>query len=406
MSGKSTWFALVDEIGSTGLIPNAGEDDSLIQSRPAFDPSVLKDGGDVASVLSSETRTSLSSTHVAEYLKDQATEWNQLYRKQFNLDVDGNEQFHETPMPVRPSGDQNRLDRLLQMGAGDVEGVDFYDMLFRGRLKDGAESSESDNEETETNKRRRVEGMTVPRREQQGVDLHNMMLSNGTRQLNSMFTTALPGPISKDATPWKKPDFQPIILISPLTNAPLQVYNVGTFLHNGRYEDPQRKWLNKDGTVNRVATPQGITIAPNSFLNSTKYRSSFRKFLVYDDVTKLTPEQWPHVCAAIVSDELWQFDGWFPPGSVDRATGFQGEKDKLTQPSVLFDNICGFLPYFEEDVQSQRLKEWRVKPVVLTRRAMKGGGAHIRQASEFWEHLYNFLDTHPRFRHYCLPATE
>lgn len=406
MSGKASWFALIDEIGSSGLIPEQGEDGSVIASRPPFDPSVMKDGSAPEDVLDEGIRAKLSSDEVTGFLKEQSKVWSQIYRKQFILDVDGDEQFHETPMPIRPSGDQDRLERLVRMGDDQVEGVDFYDILFGGRRVDGAPQADtdSDGDADAVNSKRRVEAPTITQREQQEMDLRNMMLSNGTRQLNSMFTSAFRGAASNEAAPWKRPDFTPIILVSPLTNAPLQIFNVGMFLHNGRYEDPQRKWLNPvTGETNRVGRQQGVAVSPNAFLNTNKFQSAFRKFLVYDDISQLKPEQWAHVCAAIVSDDLWQFDGWFPTNSLINAEGFQGEKDSLTKPSVLFGNICGFLPYFEEDVQSPRLKEWRVKPVVLTRRAMKAG-AHIRQATEFWEHLYNFLDTHPRFRHYCLPA--
>ncbi|ESL11496.1 hypothetical protein TRSC58_00752 [Trypanosoma rangeli SC58] len=111
-------------------------------------------------------------------------------------------------------------------------------------------------------------------------------------------------------------------------------------------------------------------------------------FRVVDDPKQV--KNWQHVCACIVDGHEWQFRGWFPNEAVPIPV------------SELFQRVCGFLPYLEEEKLPTALQQWHVKPLPLTRRVVKSH-AHILQASVFWEHLYTFLETHPFFKLFTVP---
>lgn len=192
----------------------------------------------------------------------------------------------------------------------------------------------------------------------------------------------------------RQPDFMPIILVPSSVSSPLQLMNVRNFLERGAYVDPPTLYVDEEtGTANVQDTkPDTVIVSPGSFLDSDKYRVAFTQFRVVDDPAQV--KNWDHVCGCIVDGKQWQFMGWYP-----------SEPASACEPSVLFSRIRGFLPYFEEDKVPAAITQWRVQPLVLTRRIVKAH-QHILQASVFWEQLYTFLDAHPLFKLYTVRPDE
>ncbi|CBH18029.1 hypothetical protein, conserved [Trypanosoma brucei gambiense DAL972] len=190
----------------------------------------------------------------------------------------------------------------------------------------------------------------------------------------------------------RKLNFVPLILISASVSSVLQVINIKDFLEDGVYVEPSSRFLNPvTGDMNVEDAPKHITVRPGSFLDADKYRVAYREFRVVNGPKQV--KNWNHVCACIVDGNEWQFNHWFP--------------DEVPSLCVsrLFQRVCGFLPYFEEDKPPKALQDWHVTPLKLTRRVVKSH-THIRQASAFWEHLYLFLDTHPLFKLFTVPPDQ
>ncbi|KEG11160.1 parafibromin [Trypanosoma grayi] len=188
----------------------------------------------------------------------------------------------------------------------------------------------------------------------------------------------------------RQPDFIPIILVPASVSSLLQLFNIREFLERGVYVDPPSLFVDaKTGAVNvQESKPDAVIVTPGSFLDAEKYTVAYKVFRVVDDPKQV--KNWQHVCACIVDGNEWQFRGWYP----NEATP--------VPVSELFQRVCGFLPYLEEDKLPSALQQWHVKPLPLTRRVVKAH-AHILQASVFWEHLYTFLETHPFFKLYTVP---
>ncbi|ORC91386.1 parafibromin [Trypanosoma theileri] len=188
----------------------------------------------------------------------------------------------------------------------------------------------------------------------------------------------------------RQPDFIPIILVPSSVSSILQLFNIREFLEKGVYIDPPSLFVDAEtGAVNvQENKPDAVIVTPGSFLDPQKYTVAYKVFRVVDDPKQV--KNWQHVCACIVDGHEWQFRGWFP------------NEPTAVPVSELFQRVCGFLPYFEEEKLPKALQEWNVKPLSLTRRVVKAH-AHILQASVFWEHLYTFLETHPFFKLYTVP---
>nr|CCC95598.1 unnamed protein product [Trypanosoma congolense IL3000] len=185
-------------------------------------------------------------------------------------------------------------------------------------------------------------------------------------------------------------DFTPIILITASVSSALQMFNISDFLERGSYVEPSTRFVDPEtGEINVRSKPDTVIVKPGSFLDPDKYTVAYKEFCVLDDPRHV--KNWDHVCACIVDGNEWQFRHWFPGGATQ------------VPVSQLFQRVCGFLPYFEEDMLPKALQEWHVKPLKLTRRVVKSH-AHILQASVFWEHLYTFLETHTFFKLYTVPA--
>lgn len=189
---------------------------------------------------------------------------------------------------------------------------------------------------------------------------------------------------------YKRPDFLPIILVPSAPSAPIQLVNATAFFQEGRYVNPHTVFMDPEtGETHREEARENtasVTVVPMSY-DKAKYRVTFHTFLVVDDPKSI--QNWDHVCACLVQDNGWQFDNWFPNEPAKR------------QPSVLFSEVRGFLPYFEEDKIPQKVSEWKIKPLILTRKLTKET-SHVAQAFTFWEELYTFMDTNPRFSKYSL----
>lgn len=394
--GQRDWAALVDAIDSECPLLVA-DTAGAIASRPAFNASTALPQ-DTDTLLPQQA---LASSAIPYYIAQKRAQWeNELYGTVFVRQVDPSEQFHSVPAPPRAMDDMSQYERL---GPNEAECINFKALMYgeanRNAAVDqpvvphgGADSDEDDDLSPfgiPGRKQRRLErdvnGRLLTPSEREAA-LQEIMANHKTDRLNAFFTNTL---ISSTAVA-APANFNPIILISPLASAAIQMSNIYAFLHDGHYEDPQKGVVDEaTGAPIRRRKEKTITISPGEFLDTQKFTSAFRQFDVYDDPTQLLPEQWKQVCGAIVTDEVWQFDEWYP------------HQPHLKQPSVLFSNIRGFLPFFEEDILPQRLREWRVQPLILTRKLTKAG-VHITQAIRFWTELFSFLDTHDYFRQFKL----
>lgn len=395
--GASDWASLVDAIDAE--CPLLEEDTlAVIGSRPAFDAAAPLPE-DTSALLPSSR---LTASGVPHFIAAKRAEWDALYGSAFVRQVDPSEQFHSIPVAPRLG------DRITFEGSDapkEAEGIDFKALMY-GESSEGAhrfdaagmvmgDAGDSDEEDDLSpfgvpgRKQRRLErdanGRLLTPAEREAA-LRDLIATHKTRRLNAFFTNTL---ISSTAVA-KRPDFNPILLVSPLASAPFQLFNIYAFLHDGHYVDPQLGIVDEvTGAPIRRRKDTCVTVSPGEFLDTNRFTSAFRRFDIYDDPSQLSPEQWRHVCGAIVTDEAWQFDEWFP------------NAPHMTQPSTLFTHIKGFLAFFEEDILPQRLREWRVHPVILTRKMTKAG-AHISQAIRFWNELFTFLDSHEYFRQYSL----
>jgi hypothetical protein len=192
----------------------------------------------------------------------------------------------------------------------------------------------------------------------------------------------------------KEANFLPVIFVASEPSAPIQIVNVRSFLENGKFRDPTETFIDgTSGAVSRVDKAESIIVQPGEFLpsGSIPVRTAFRKFRVVDDVNHVG--NWDHVCACFVTGKDWQFERWFPDQPENR------------NPSKLFREVRGFLPYFEEDILPASLKEWYVHPIVLNR-SLTRSNASMRAAQSFWEELYKFLDVNIRFRQYTSPPLD
>ncbi|EAN97352.1 putative RNA polymerase-associated protein CDC73 [Trypanosoma cruzi] len=188
----------------------------------------------------------------------------------------------------------------------------------------------------------------------------------------------------------RQPDFIPTILVPASVSSLLQLFNIRDFLERGVYIDPPTLFVDEEtGAVNvQESKPDTVIVSPGSFLDTEKYTVAYKMFRVVDDPQQV--KNWQHVCACIVDGNEWQFRGWFP------------NEPAPVPVSELFQRLCGFLPYLEEEKLPKALQQWHVKPLPLTRRVVKSH-AHILQASVFWERLYTFLETHPFFKLFTVP---
>eukprot|EP00744_Colponema_vietnamica_P006918 GILI01009997.1.p1 GENE.GILI01009997.1~~GILI01009997.1.p1 ORF type:complete len:419 (-),score=50.96 GILI01009997.1:44-1300(-) len=388
--GTNDWASLVDALDSECPLLVAETLDTL-NARPPFNAAVgLPENTD--SLL---PQGHLASANIPYFLSKQHATWeSKLYGKVFVRQVDPSEQFHSVPAPPRAMDDMSHFERLPP---NVTESINFKTLLYgepnsieKTDIVFGEDSEEEDDLSpygVPGRKLRRLErdenGRLLTPAEREAA-LKEIMATHKTKRLNAFFTNTL---ISSTAAA-ASADFNPIILISPLASAALQISNIYAFLHDGHYVDPQKGVVDEvTGAPIRRRKEKTVTVSPGEFLDTNKFMSAFRQFDVYDDPTQLLPSQWKRVCGAIVTDEVWQFDEWYPT------------EPHLKQPSVLFSNIRGFLPFFEEDILPQRLREWRVQPLILTRKLTKSG-AHISQAIRFWTELFSFLDTHDYFRQF------
>lgn len=197
---------------------------------------------------------------------------------------------------------------------------------------------------------------------------------------------------------YARPDFLPIILIPSGPTAAIQLFNVRSFLEEGDYVHPSQIFMNSGpagDTSREDSKPENVVVSPRAFFSAETLRNSaFSKFRVVDDPRKI--ENWDHVCACIVTGVDWQLQEWFQPDHPMRHLG---------RPSVLFDFVRGFLGYFEEDKLPAALAQWNVHPLVLNRKYVKAK-AHILQAYTFWEELYRFISSNPRFSRYVASGVD
>lgn len=182
-------------------------------------------------------------------------------------------------------------------------------------------------------------------------------------------------------------DFHPIILIPSSASAIIQMWNVADLLERGKYVEAYQKFTLETGQTRRSEAELFTQISPGTMINLDRFRVKFRNFLVYDNPRHVP--SWEQVCACIVTGSEWEFRGWYNSDPVK------------TQPSILFHEVRGFMPFFEEDRPPETIKKWNVVPLQMTKKTAKAF-IHVHVAAKFWEELFMFLDTHPYFRNFTL----
>uniref|UniRef100_A0A7S1PYU1 Cell division control protein 73 C-terminal domain-containing protein n=1 Tax=Neobodo designis TaxID=312471 RepID=A0A7S1PYU1_NEODS len=187
--------------------------------------------------------------------------------------------------------------------------------------------------------------------------------------------------------PPEAPTFDPIILVSDAATAVVQKCNVQRFLEEGEFRPVEVLRAAGDELATSLVQSREaeVYVTPRHFTGLQHIRVTFRRFRVVNDPKLVS--NWDHVCACFVTGHEWQFDGWYHKKHVD--------------PAVLFANVRGYYPFFEESKLPPIIKQWRVQPLLLTHKETKQHSS-VRVAAQFWEDLYTFLDSHPYFRRYSL----
>jgi parafibromin len=173
------------------------------------------------------------------------------------------------------------------------------------------------------------------------------------------------------------PDFDPIIMVPSSAQSIVQMSNVKAFLQEGKFY----------ACLPSAEAETEVFVRPDNFPAVNSYRVSFRKFRVLSDPRQVT--DWNQVCACFVTGRDWQFEQWF-----------NGDKTR-SDPAMLFDQVRGFFPYFEEEKLPAIIKQWQVVPLLMTQKDTKAHSS-VRVAATFWQELYKFLDSHPLFRPYTV----
>ena len=187
-------------------------------------------------------------------------------------------------------------------------------------------------------------------------------------------------------------DFVPIIIVPNAVSAILQLWNARAFFEQGKYTQPAESYLDVDGTARLNEKPDHLMVTPGSLLPSIDtFNVKFRDFKVVDRAEKVT--NWDHVCGCIVTGQKWQLEDWY-----------HGDRTR-SDPSVLFSNVCGFMPYFEEDKPPATIDQWKVIRLQLSRKVSRAYTT-IQAAQAFWEETFKFMEVHPNFRQYTLPPEE
>eukprot|EP01060_Flectonema_neradi_P030896 TRINITY_DN4571_c0_g1_i1.p1 TRINITY_DN4571_c0_g1~~TRINITY_DN4571_c0_g1_i1.p1 ORF type:complete len:423 (+),score=51.62 TRINITY_DN4571_c0_g1_i1:37-1305(+) len=93
------------------------------------------------------------------------------------------------------------------------------------------------------------------------------------------------------------PSIRPIIFVPSSVTSAVNIRNARSFLAYGKWEDPlkAKHEILPSGQVMKVDRPN----------------CPFTDFLIRDNVKQMRPEEWPYVCAILVSGQKWQFEGFF-----------------------------------------------------------------------------------------------
>lgn len=327
------------------------------------------------------TRDESSSTSRPETFHDAAQ---YIFYPQMTFE----ESFHAVPVP--PNFSSAAAERATSLTVSELsqmppEGPALYEKY---RLTNSAMGSSA----SPTSKRRRREisspsGASPNQSSIAPFTSVPSMRSVTARRLGSGFVN----PLFYSAV-HRQPDFFPIIFVPSSVDSPVQLFNVKQFLEKGVLIDSSEYFVDQQtGAVNvRQAKPEFQLVSAVRFKLGLSTHVAFNQFRVVDDVSQV--EDWNHVCAALVTGEKWQFNHWFP-----------SEDPSLREPSRLFSRIAGYFPYFQEDRIPKEAQQWRVTPLLLTRR-LEIEQQHIREASKFWETLFAFLDRNPLFNRFTVPV--
>jgi parafibromin len=302
---------------------------------------------------------------ILDYVRSSREELSEENQSVFYRRLPLSESFH--PMPKRPTETEvfSKKARKQLPGLGEHEGEEFSDFLTLARTEEISKAS---------TKAALLVAMTPPR--------------------GLLGTAVKPrvAPLASLGTQRKACDFVPIILVPNSHTSILQMWNIKEFLESGVLRSAADYFLNPDGSAKDSEKPTSVLVRPTAILASLeRFNVKFRHFKVVDDEDQV--KNWDHVCAAFVTGQEWQLSGWY------------GGDSKKTEPSFLFSNVRGFMPFYEEDRAPMTVDQWKVHKLIMSRKLSRSY-IHVEAARAFWEETFKFMDVHAHFRQYTLPAED
>lgn len=308
-----------------------------------------------------------------------------------------------------------------------IEGPNFYTLVKRNTSMSLPASAAG---------AREAESARVPRRHRLTCGFQLALTAGANDAYNSARKQAAGDAAAYIPRRRLKVSFLPIILVPSAPSSPVQLTNVKLFLEVGRYVDPTRYYIrDTDGSpILQTVKPDREVVSCRQYVPSLdEYTVKFRNFLVIDNPKLLSSKRggaadnqlrWENVCCCISGGRDWELEPYYPPPSfysdTSASSGGGGsgaakrgridasaltEASRRHTPSELFSLMKGFVAYFEDDPVPHGVNTWRVTPLLLTRRAVKDY-QHSGQAAQFWEQLLTFMQEHPRFGTYTIPADE
>ena len=149
------------------------------------------------------------------------------------------------------------------------------------------------------------------------------------------------------------PPKHPIILVPSGSSGLLTLFNAKRFLEEGFYED--------------VQSARRRTRKPNKVMATRKHANGEVTYLVLDQVTRLSPNDWNRVVAVVALGPLWQFKKWF-----------------WKTPAEIFNNVAGF--HFNEAGMPLKKEVAKLKVSVIEVSKTKRHRDAIA-AKAFWDTL-------------------
>ncbi|KAJ3118632.1 accessory factor associated with RNA polymerase II [Phlyctochytrium bullatum] len=154
----------------------------------------------------------------------------------------------------------------------------------------------------------------------------------------------------------------PIIMVPAALQSTLTLYNVKTFLVDGKWV-PTEEFLNKGDSK-----PPFVEIERKPGANA---QTGPRTFHVYDSVDKLRSEDWNRIVAVFATGQEWQFKNW-----------------KFGAPVNIFSRVKGYCLKFTDEPPHPKIKTWSVSLLEIHRVRRH---LDAQTVTDFWLSLDNWV---------------